>query len=191
MIEYWWPTEIGYYDNINHNKLNLVNYCHKIKSKTKTGGQEWISNETYNTSNDMFHIHKDKKFEKINDWAYRAVNDYIVNTKLDFSINHNYIDSWFNIYKKGDYQDTHNHHNYVISAVYFLKSNPDYSPLTFRPTFLDQLDVGKTKGVNSTNGNVDYKAIPGRLVVFRSFVPHLVGKHKSNKERITLAYNFR
>ena len=29
MMEHWWPTEIGYYDNPNHNKLNLVDYCYR------------------------------------------------------------------------------------------------------------------------------------------------------------------
>ena len=75
--------------------------------------------------------------------------------------------------------------------MYFLKSNPKYSPLIFRPTFLDQLAVGRTEGGHCNNCNGEYKAIPGRLVVFRSFLPHCVGKHKDSEERITLAYNFR
>ena len=47
MIENWWPTEIGYYDNPNHDD-NLINYCYDIRKKTKSGGENWISNETYN-----------------------------------------------------------------------------------------------------------------------------------------------
>jgi len=191
MIEHWWPTEIGFYDNPNHNKLNLVDYCYKVKSKTKSGGQSWISNDTYNTSNNKFHLHKDKKFKKLNDWVLDCVHDYINDTKLRLNLRLNDTESWFNIYKEGDYQEVHHHHAFVISAVYFLKSNPKYSPLIFRPTFLDQLAVGRTEGGHCNNCNVEYKAIPGRLVVFRSFLPHCVGKHKDSEERITLAYNFR
>ena len=191
MIEHWWPTEIGYYDNWNHDELNLVDYCYKIKSKTKSGGQSWISNETYNTSNNMLSVHKDKKFKKLHKWILECVDDYIEVTKLDLVLRLEDTESWFNIYKTGDFQELHHHHAFAISAVYFLKSNPDYSPLIFRPTFYDQLAIGRTKGGHCNNCNVEYKAIPGRLVIFRSFLPHLVGKHNDSEDRITLAYNFR
>ena len=109
---------------------------------------------------------------------------------IKFKINHKQTDSWFNVYSKGDYQDVHQHFNYVLSAVYFLKSNPNYSPLIFRPNYFDHFDIDKTEGV-STNSDVLYKAVPGRLVIFRSFLPHCVGKHKDDNDRITLAYNYR
>jgi|TARA_R100000455_G_C6204998_1_gene74462 uncharacterized protein (TIGR02466 family) len=191
MIEHWWPTEIGFYDYQNHDKLSLVDYCYKIKSKTKSGGESWISNDTYNTSNHRFHLHKDKKFKKLNDWIIKCVRDYIVNAKLDLKIKLNETESWFNIYKKGDYQEVHQHHGFAISAVYFLKSNPNCSPLIFIPTFFDQLAIERTEGGHCNNCPVEYKAIPGRLIVFRSFLPHCVSKHKDNEERITLAYNFK
>jgi hypothetical protein len=31
---------------------------------------------------------------------------------------------WFNIYKKNDYQEFHDHGEHSLSAVYFLKSDP-------------------------------------------------------------------
>jgi hypothetical protein len=102
----------------------------------------------------------------------------------------NKTESWFNIYKKGDYQEIHQHTNTIISAVYFLKSNQKSSSLIFRPPFIDQLDVKKTNNF-CCNGNIEYKPIPGRLIVFRSFVPHCVPQHKDNQDRITLSYNFR
>tara|TARA_A100001011_G_C14199209_1_gene794906 strand:- start:653 stop:1225 length:573 start_codon:yes stop_codon:yes gene_type:complete len=190
MIENWWPTEIGYYDNPDHDKLNLIDYCFEVKSKTKSGGEQWISNDTYNTSNGNFHLHKDKKFKRLNDWILNCVKGYIADTKLDFSMRLNETESWFNIYNKGDYQEVHQHYGFVISAVYFLKSNPDYSPLIFKSLFIDQLNIRKTNRLGN-NYDIVYKAKPGRLVVFRSFLPHCVGKHKDNEKRITLAYNFR
>jgi len=188
MIEYWWPTEIGFYDNPNHKKLKLINFCYDIQKNNKSGGKGWVSNETYNTSNNVFQVHKNKKFKKLHEWILEAVKKYINQVKLKFKINE--TESWFNIYKKGDYQEIHHHHNTVISAVYFLKSNEKSSPLIFKPTFLDQLDLKKINS-HCYNSNVRYKAIPGRLVVFRSFVPHCVAKHNDNQDRITLAYNFR
>ena len=187
MIEYWWPIEVGYYDNPNHNKLNLNDYCYKIQSKTESGGQGWISKETYNTSDGKFVPHKDKKFKKLNDWIMKQIDTYIEETKIVFKPKR--IESWFNIYKKGDFQEMHLHHNSILSAVYFLKPNDKSSPLTFRPPFEDQRNVSKTEGI-STNTTIRYDAVPGRLVVFRSYVPHCVGKLEDDEDRITLAYNY-
>ena len=36
-------------------------------------------------------------------------------------------EGWFNIYKKYDYQEFHDHGKSTLSAVYFLKSNPKKS----------------------------------------------------------------
>ena len=43
----------------------------------------------------------------------------------------------------------------------------------------------------SMNTMIKYKAIPGRLIIFRSYVPHCVEKHKDTEDRISIAYNFR
>ena len=188
MIEYWWPTEIGFYDNPNHKKLKLINFCYNIQKNNESGGKEWVSNETYNTSNNVFQIHKNKKFELLNSWIIESVNKYINDSKLDFIING--IESWFNIYKKGNYQEVHQHSNTILSAVYFLKSNKKSSPLVFRPPFIDQLDVKKINNF-CCNCSIVYKPIPGRLIDFRGFVPHCVPQHKDNQDRITLSYNFR
>jgi uncharacterized protein (TIGR02466 family) len=190
MIEYWWPTEIGYYDNPEHNSLKLIDYCYQIKDKIKSGGQNWVSKETYNTSSEKYAPHKDKKFKKLNDWIMKQVKNYIKDSNLNYKVNNKETDSWFNVYNTGDYQEVHQHYGYVLSAVYFLKSNPNFSPLIFTPRFIDQLNIKKIEG-NYDNGNVNYDAIPGRLVVFRSYLPHCVGKHMDKDDRITLAYNFR
>ena len=190
MIEYWWPTEIGFYDNPEHDKLNLVDYCYEVQSKTESGGKDWISSDTYNTSNRKFQPHKDEKFKKLDGWIKEQIKNYITETNLAYEITEEQTDSWFNIYKKGDFQEIHDHLSYVLSAVYFLKSNPEFSPLTFRPNFLDHLAIGKTQGL-CTNCNVNYSATPGRLVVFRSYLPHCVEKHKDNEDRISIAYNMR
>jgi hypothetical protein len=41
------------------------------------------------------------------------------------------------------------------------------------------------------SGSIPFKAREGDLVIFRSYVEHGVGLHKDNKDRITLAYNFK
>ena len=50
-------------------------------------------------------------------------------------------------------------------------------------------NIGKKNGVG-VNNPIRYKAIPGRLIIFRSYVPHCVEKHKDTEDRISIAYNF-
>jgi uncharacterized protein (TIGR02466 family) len=188
MIEYWWPQEIGFYDNPKHKELNLVDYCYEIQNKTPTGGSQWISKDTYNTSDKMYEPQSDPKFKELNDWIQKAIALYIEETKIDFKPNK--YESWFNIYKKGDYQEVHVHPNCTLSAVYFLKANDYCGPLIMHPPFQDHRDIKKVDKSNSTNSTIGYASVPGRLVVFRSYLPHCVGKHQDDEDRITLAYNY-
>jgi len=188
MIENWWPTKIGYYTNKAHNTMceGLVDECYKIKETVSSGGQDWISNKTYNTSNHQYTVHDKSKFKNLNNWILEKVNDYIIETKMVYSVRS--IDSWFNIYKKGDYQEVHDHIGNIISCVYFLKSDKDSSQLVFSSNFKDYQGI-VISDKNGFNNNVSYPAIQGNLIVFRSFVPHCVQQHKSDNDRITIAYN--
>ena len=98
--------------------------------------------------------------------------------------------SWFNIYKKGDYQEVHVHPNSILSVVYFLKSSEKSSSLIMHPPFQDQRDIRKVDGSVSPGMTIEYNPVPGRLIVFRSYMPHCVGKHQDDEDRITLAYNY-
>lgn len=189
MIEYWWPTEIGFYDNPDHDKLDLIDYCYEIQSKTESGGKNWVASDTYNTSNSRFQPHKDEKFKKLNSWIEQQIETYIQETDIDYNPFKPGTGSWFNIYKTGDYQEIHQHQRCVLSAVYFLKSNPKFTPLLFYSNYTDMLNITKNNNI-CQNTPVRYKAVPGRLLIFRSHVPHSVEKHKDTEDRITIAYNF-
>ena len=188
MIEYWWPQEIGFYDNPDHNELNLVDYCYEMQSKTESGGKGWVSNDTYNTSDGAYEPHLDSKFKELNHWINKSVARYVHETKTEFKPKR--YTSWFNIYKKGDYQEVHVHPNSIVSAVYFLKSNEKCSSLIMQPPFQDQRDIRKVDGSVGPNTTIEYTPVPGRLIVFRSYLPHCVGRHQDEGDRITLAYNY-
>jgi hypothetical protein len=125
-IEQWYPNLIGYCDYSEHTKIekNLVKECLSLSSKTKKGGENWISNKTYTTLN-TYNILENKKFTKLNEWIFNKVLAY--STHLKYKDKYKCIGGWFNIYKKYDYQEFHDHGENTLSAVYFLKSNPDKS----------------------------------------------------------------
>ena len=51
-LEHWFPTTIGYVFNPNHNEIQdeLVEHCKTLKQSVSSGGQDWLSKNTYNTS---------------------------------------------------------------------------------------------------------------------------------------------
>ena len=81
------------------------------------------------------------------------------------------VDFWANVYRRGDYAIEHDHIPHKYSVVYFLKSEPNFSPLIF----------------DSESSIV--KPLEGRVVIFPGSLKHSVPVHFSDETRITLAAN--
>ena len=87
---------------------------------------------------------------------------------------------WANIYRKGDFTQSHDHEPQRYSFVYFLKSKPNFSPLMF-------------EGINLKPKQKKWKSIKpieGRLVIFPGCLNHKVPVHIHNETRITISGNF-
>tara|TARA_R100000027_G_scaffold6750_1_gene5285 strand:+ start:157 stop:678 length:522 start_codon:yes stop_codon:yes gene_type:complete len=79
---------------------------------------------------------------------------------------------WGNVYKKGDYAQSHCHKPDDFSFAYFVKAKWYDSPLVF------------------TDGGKKIRPKEGRYVIFPSYLFHSVPKHRYNHERITLSGNY-
>ena len=66
-IEQFYPMHIGYALNPFHDdiKKDLTKYCFDLQSDIEKGGNNWISNQTYNTC-DTYNIVRDEKFKQLN-----------------------------------------------------------------------------------------------------------------------------
>ena len=82
------------------------------------------------------------------------------------------VSLWGNLYKKGDYAQSHSHKSFDCSFAYFVKAKWYDSPLMFD-------DSGKR-----------IRPKEGRYVIFPSYLLHSVPKHRYNHERITLSGNY-
>ena len=180
-IENYFSAPIGYVINPKHNSIkeNLCKLVNETKEQVASGGKGWVSNQTYNTSDNQFDICKDKRFDVLNNWVRQQVEDYKRLIKQNLTIDDG--TGWFNVYTKGDYQEQHQHIGSFISCVYFLKARQDGASIYFRPPYYD---------THTNQSSIKHKAEEGKLLMFRSFIPHGVGKHDSDEDRITLAYNF-
>ena len=121
-LDIWSANIIGFADNTEHK-------CKKIKKQIKSGGNNWISNKTFNTLQ-TYNLLGDNDFKKLHAWVFQQVREYSI--KLKYQNNFTCSQAWFNIYNKNDYQEYHNHSLNALSAVYFLKSNTKSSKIHFR-----------------------------------------------------------
>lgn len=192
MIDRFFPTLIGFYDNPNHKVLekNAINRCFELEKITQKGGDNWLSKSTYNTIG-TYNIWEDEKFKGINEFVEESIQQYLKDTKIkEESLNKTPCDAWFNIYKKGDYQEYHHHGDSLISAVYFLKGTNKSAKIHFKSPIHDMIAPHYEEYTPDNYQRVFYEPRPGLLLVFRSYLEHSVEKQMNDEHRISLAYNF-
>tara|TARA_R110000787_G_scaffold50333_1_gene120118 strand:+ start:14 stop:601 length:588 start_codon:yes stop_codon:yes gene_type:complete len=189
-IDTWSPKIIGVCDNPYHKKIEkkLTKTCLNISKKIKSGGEDWIT-KTYNTLS-TYSIHKDNRFNNLNNWITDKIKEYA--NSINYMDKYYCKSSWFNIYKKHDFQEYHTHSHHSLSAVYFLKSDPKKSAkIYFKLDGDPYVTCPQVKEYNNLNSyKAWYEAVPGRLLIFKSNLPHCVEKSVEKDIRISLSYNF-
>ena len=114
-----------------------------------------------------------------------------VNDRYKFTIN----DCWLN---RGDAKhiiEPHQHPEHILSAVYYVKSDPLKSSLRFmttNPIVANKLPQTRRDNMigdyNQFNSSIwDVKSVEGMLIVFPSWMYHYV--MNAEEERISLAFN--
>jgi len=186
----WFPTVIGIDKYNKHKKIekNLIDFCLEKKKQIKSGGEHWLSNQTYNTST-TYDLTFEPLFHDLNIWVYGKVIEYCKH--MNYVVELTCSGVWFNVYEKGDYQEYHRHAKDCISAIYILKGNKKAAKTYFKSPIVETAQEPELK-INDLNAlKANYEALPGRLIMFRSNSEHAVEKHLLDEQRITLAYNFR
>jgi len=103
------------------------------------------------------------------------------------------IDSWANINRRGDYNVVHTHPNCMYSGVYYVTpGNPD--PDVPHGGLLELLDPREAANyIQVTNTVLDarhfYENKPGRMLLWPSWVKHMVHPYVGEGERISIAFN--
>ena len=172
--------ECDFIDDIQKDYMNIVN---KLKFDNK--GLSY------------YKAHNDKRFKKLNDWVKKGVDTYVKAHKYfgDFKAK----ESWIVNYKKNNYQPWHLHPGWTISTVFYLKADENDVPTMFKSPYNDMLNpLNRTPDTEDdkdpynelTYSTIDYKPKSGKLLIFRSFIEHMVPLKLNNKDRIIFAYNF-
>ena len=180
------PTIIGMAINPDQKVVEdkLTEKCLEIRKKVKSGGKEWLADDTYTTLN-TYDLCKDPDFSKINEFVVNQVIHYCKAQSINLNcLNTNPVESWLNIYKKNNFQEWHTHDDSMISVAYYLRCNDASAKIYFKRPVLDTM----SPRILSYN-NLNFE--PGMALIFRSYLSHCVGHQKNNDTRICLSYNFR
>lgn len=191
-LNHFFPTIVGSSKNPNHDNIEkrLIDHCLTIKNKVSPGGMGWLSNKTYNTSDGKYEIVSDIEFSNLNDWVNKQVIEYCENLNINTNTLSN-NGSWFNIYNKNDFQETHVHPSSVISAIYVLTCDYDGAKIYFNSPINNMYHVKKSRQKVEMVDQIICKSIPGTLLIFPSYLPHAVERHESDNIRISLSYNYK
>jgi len=156
-----------------------------LNDPCENGGKGWIAK--LRNSNQTHDLSKDPNFLELHDKILDRANFY--SNVFKFSRDLQWQGSWFNVYKKYDYQEIHNH-NSVLSCVYFLKCNEKSSSLVlYSPTNDFEGNIDYTEFNNFNHSTFFIPAIKNSLVIFRSHLKHCVAQHMDKSLRITISGN--
>ena len=192
ILHTYFPTVIGVAINPDHQSLEkkLTKKCLELRKKIKSGGQNWVSNDTYNTI-DTYHLGKDPDFSTINEFVTNQVVHYCKAQNIDLNCLNTYpADAWFSIYKKNNYQDWHVHNPAMISVAYYLRCDDSSAKIYFKHPVVETV-TPKILSYNNLNfERIEFQPKPGLILIFRSYLHHCVGQQKNNDIRICLSYNY-
>jgi uncharacterized protein (TIGR02466 family) len=103
------------------------------------------------------------------------------------------LSAWANVNRRGDFNQMHTHPGATWSGVYYVdhgESNPDAAG-----TSLNLCDPNPARTniffPELSASNIMIKPEPGLMILFPSYVPHVVPPHGGDRPRISIAFNVR
>jgi hypothetical protein len=185
-IDTWFPTVIG--------KASCPFFA-DVKDKYI----KYLEKKKISPSGFCYHqIHKDNKLKKLNNWITDSVNK--VAKTFNFPDRYEPKQSWFIDCKQFNAQPWHAHSGFVFSVIFYLEGSSDDKGTRFKsPNYIDMKNPYNLSPDNDhkatlfneyTYPTCTYPCIPGKLLIFRSFVEHCTDLKITDKRRIVLIYNY-
>ena len=98
---------------------------------------------------------------------------------------------WSNILKPGEMHKPHTHSNNLLSGVFYVQSDEGANIQMYDPR--PQADVLRPQPKKNTKENSSiwfFPSITNRMILFPSWLQHLVPINQSKNDRISIAFNF-
>lgn len=187
----WWATPIWFFDidetSIDFNQA--IKECYKEKDIDKEGRKRSNIN---GWQSDIIPFDKYKEIQKIiqlivtSSITYKNILGILDDLQLIIQ------DYWININDRRGYNMPHVHPGSILSGVLYLKAPQTCGDIKFFRNHTDQYALGDfTKNNNAYNfETISYVPQEKRVLVFPSHIVHSVDENKSDKDRISIAFNF-
>ena len=191
LLDIKFPTTFYVLENSFPEKENniLLEKILDIKNNTEKGGKNWLT-DVYNTEG-TFDVVKNKDFNNLCDNVTYHTNKFAKILESDY--NYNCVEGWLNFYNKNDFQEYHTHPQFVFSAVYFFTNPENSGKLIFEnPIEPDMYGLQNKIKTNTLNASTcSFMPKPRTLIIFRSYLRHMVTRCNNIEPRITAAFNLR
>jgi len=210
----YFPTRINHVDIPDYKNLNkqLVKDIYKWK---KEGDGITRSNEAraggWHSGVDM-HKRPEKSFQHLYHVIQKScvalIEKYILHT-VPFSVQCDTM--WANVNPTGGFNKSHTHPGAIFSGVYYVQAPDDCGKIILEDPVVSRqycdiisamrpstvADTGDTKShldflklVRPEDyPRVNYNPIPGRLILFPSYLAHYVEPNLNKKDRISVSFN--
>lgn len=101
------------------------------------------------------------------------------------------FESWLNVYRRGTFQEVHQHPMSHLSGVYYVDAPPDSGSLFFQSPEPSMYRPDYEPTSRHGEGSMVYPPQTGLLVLFPSELRHGVQPNMSDHDRVSLAFNVR
>lgn len=181
------PKHIYHRDGICLDKLDM--FRARILDLQKEFGYK--SNSLLNVKSTHLtnmNLHKDETFKPLVDEIMAALMDYacFIGYSPEMVFHLNIGNMWANVSERGGYNFPHTHPGSLISGAFYINAIPE-NKIVF---FDNYLNVELPMNVDmDTYDHVTYDCVPGRLVMFRSDIPHGNPPQQGDGEKIIISFN--
>ena len=187
--EYFFPTIIYVKDLPNPEKLNSYLEKHIVEWSRQDKG---VSKTNVNGLHSQTDMNNKKEYEPLIQELFQMQNEIIQEEYLDREPKLGNM--WANINPPGGYNQSHLHPNSLFSGAYYVKASPNSGRLALmdpRPGVQQNMPTRKPgKLPRELWRDAYYDPVPGRLIMFPSWMWHKVEPNKSNDIRISVSFNF-
>ena len=123
------------------------------------------------------------KYDRLENKIISSVQEIIKNTSIDDSYKVDITEIWSNISPRGKNHPYHTHPNSIFSGVYYITEG--------EPTIF--VDPRPAKDAFQLKGHIEplpfIAAIPNKLIIFPSWLPHYVNPNTTSDIRKTISFN--
>lgn len=186
-----WPTTMLQRQIANSDAANqaLTAYIMQAESSRDDMTVDYLSENLFSAT------------DPVVDWLKACVNksvsDYLKQHSISYDVDWQ-LQAWANINRNGDYHNLHNHPYCYLSGTYYVQVPQKYNTgvrSDLNPgaiSFYDprpQANMGAIKGDGQIDPEYRVQPVPGLMLLWPSFLHHLVHPNLSDELRISVSFN--